>query len=187
MQPAVPRSISDILVALDSPNAVIRRDAVHVVAEMGSSASVAVPALERALRQEAQGLGVTEVNWVAIDEILRAFSGIGAAALPTLSSIVASPWCQETAESPEACSDADVDLRRRGFVAIGTMGRVGVPTLLRFLREPDWWLRFSAASTLAWLGPEAKEAAPALRVALRDTNESVRRAAGTALSRVEGQ
>ena len=187
MQTPAPRSINEILVALDSENALIRRNAVRAAAELGTSASAAVPALERALRQEAQRLGVGEVDWVAIDDIFHAFSAIGAPSLPTLSGILANPWCQETIEAPEACSDADVDFRRRGFAAIGRMGRVGVPTLMRFLAERDWWLRYSAASTLAWLGPEAKEAAPALRLALRDTNESVRGAAGIALSRIEGQ
>jgi len=45
-------------------------------------------------------------------------------------------------------------------------GREGIPVLIELLRDRDPFVKIQAVSTLASLGPAAREAAPALRQAL---------------------
>src|SRR5262249_43629245 len=61
------------------------------------------------------------------------------------------------------------------------------PGLLRWLRFSYQRRRLWAASRLAELGPAARPALPALRLAADDGGPVVRRAAAEALKKVEGQ
>ncbi len=56
------------------------------------------------------------------------------------------------------------------------------------LKDPESNVRYRAAQALGRIGPEAKAAAPALKEALKDENELVRKATGEALRKItEGE
>jgi HEAT repeat protein len=70
---------------------------------------------------------------------------------------------------------------------LGRMGpeaRAAVPTLLELLNDESAQNRKLAAWTLGYIGQGAVEAIPALRVALRDSNEGVRLMAREALEKI---
>jgi HEAT repeat protein len=71
----------------------------------------------------------------------------------------------------------------RGGQALGTKDVVAV--LRGTLKSPDPWVRRRAADCLGSLGPNAKEAAPALSALLEDGDEGVRAAAGKALQSIQ--
>ena len=54
------------------------------------------------------------------------------------------------------------------------IGPEAVPDLAEALRDPDWRVRWAAASALEYLGPEAADAVPALADALGDSHVEVR-------------
>jgi HEAT repeat protein len=53
------------------------------------------------------------------------------------------------------------------------------------LQNPDESIRLRAAKELGKLGAAAREAIPALKNALKDADEDVRRVAGTSLKSIE--
>ena len=64
-------------------------------------------------------------------------------------------------------------------------GKPSVPVFTRWLlRSREWWMRDVAAKNLFTLGPEAKEAVPALRQALKDTHPAVRVSVALALTQI---
>ncbi len=60
-----------------------------------------------------------------------------------------------------------------------------VPVLAECLKDKASDVRWSAAIGLGYFGAEAKDAIPALQVAVRDRDARVREAAGVALSRID--
>jgi len=64
-------------------------------------------------------------------------------------------------------------------------GEPSVPVFTRWLLSSrEWWMRDVAAKNLFTLGPEAKDAVPALRQALKDTHPAVRVSVAWALTRI---
>jgi HEAT repeat protein len=70
------------------------------------------------------------------------------------------------------------------LVRMGPEAKAAVPTLLELLHEESAPNRKLAAWTLGYIGQGAVEAIPALRVALRDSNEGVRTMAREALDKI---
>lgn len=62
----------------------------------------------------------------------------------------------------------------------------GGPPLIQALGDKDKWVRLAAARALGEIGPEAKEAVPALIQALK-WKENIRRKAAWALGEITGQ
>ena len=71
--------------------------------------------------------------------------------------------------------------------ALLEMGQEIVPYIIPLLKDDDWEMRRGAAGTLGMLGPEAKDAVPALTKALNDPNPAVRMKAEEALKKIKGE
>ena len=66
------------------------------------------------------------------------------------------------------------------------MGKEIVPHMIALLKDDTWEMRRGAAWILGKVGPEAKDAVPALTEALNDSNPAVRTNAQEALKRIKG-
>jgi HEAT repeat protein len=67
------------------------------------------------------------------------------------------------------------------------MGKEVVPHMIYLLKDETWEMRRGAAWILGKLGPEARDAVPALTEALNDPNPDVRTKAQEALKKVKGE
>jgi HEAT repeat protein len=165
--PAVPA----LLDVLNGPDRDMRVCAAEALGEIGSAARAAVPALVReierpdAIERPDRGQHAGLLSRYAV----KALGRIGPdakAAVPALNRLL----------DREGGDDLDV---------VMALGRIGTPPVRKllgtFLHEGDSW----AAEQLAWLGPKAREAAPALRAALKDGRAQVRVSAAVALAHVE--
>jgi len=70
--------------------------------------------------------------------------------------------------------------------ALLAMGKEIVPHMISLLKDDTWEMRRGAAWILGKVGPEAKDAVPALTEALNDSNPAVRTNAQEALKKVKG-
>jgi HEAT repeat protein len=70
--------------------------------------------------------------------------------------------------------------------ALLAMGKEIVPSMISLLKDDDWEMRRGAAWILGKVGPEAKDAVPALTEALNDSNPAVRTKAAEALKKIKG-
>ena len=68
---------------------------------------------------------------------------------------------------------------------IGEPAKAAVPGITELLKDPDWSVRWIAASELRVFGSSAKVAIPALTQALEDQNWQVRRAAKESLQQLQ--
>ncbi len=87
----------------------------------------------------------------------------------------------------EALKDEDERVRCDAAGALVKLGLPdkGLPVLIAGLEDGPWLLRMQVAMTLAEIGVPAEPAIPALRKALNDKDEAVRRAAAGALKRIQ--
>jgi len=159
--PAVPA----LLDVLKGPNRGMRVCAAEALGEIGPSAQEAVPLLIRAIEHPDAD---REAN-ILSDQAVRALGRIGPeakAAAPTLTALL----------EREGSNEYDV------VIALDGIGVRPVRKLLgTFLREGDSF----EARMLAWLGPKAREAVPALRGALTDKRPQVRISAAVALAHID--
>lgn len=84
-----------------------------------------------------------------------------------------------------ALSDDDVDVRGRAAETLVQLGSKSVPTLIEALSDVDCRSRTGAAKALGDIRPRAKDAVPALRELLKDSDDDVREAAKQALRQIE--
>jgi hypothetical protein len=66
-------------------------------------------------------------------------------------------------------------------------GPKGIPAFIKALKHPEWVIRFNAITLLEPLKSTAKQAAPALREALKDSNFLVRATAARALAEIDSK
>jgi HEAT repeat protein len=85
----------------------------------------------------------------------------------------------------ELFSTKNEDVRLHAALALGKIGKAAIEPLTAALAADDADIRFYAAWSLAFNGPAAKSAAPALFKALGDKSDAVRRKAAYALGRIE--
>lgn len=71
--------------------------------------------------------------------------------------------------------------------ALLEMGREIVPSMIFLLKDDEWEMRRGAAWILGKVGPDAKDAIPALTRALKDTNAAVRNKAAESLKKIRGE
>jgi HEAT repeat protein len=67
-----------------------------------------------------------------------------------------------------------------------SLAPAAVPVLNKLVTAKDEILRVQAAGALGDLGPEARDAVPALKKLLDDPNEEVRRTAADSLAKIQG-
>lgn len=71
--------------------------------------------------------------------------------------------------------------------ALLAMGKEIVPTMVSLLKDEDWEMRRGAAWILGKVGPDAKDAVPALTKALSDPKDAVRIKAEESLKKIQGE
>jgi HEAT repeat protein len=161
-EPAVPA----LLKILTGPDGDMRVCAAYALGEIGPAARAAVPSLIRAIEHADPKQEEPEI---LVLYAIRALGRIGPearAAVPALNG-----WLDRW--------DAfDFD----AVIALNRLGAPPVRILLdRFLRDGEFFMPYQ----LAWLGPKAREAAPALRAALADKRLQVRISAAEALAPID--
>ena len=150
--------------ALDGPDANLRMHAAYALGEIGPAASAAVPSLIRAIEHPDAG-GNDEF---LIDYSIQALGRMGP-------------------EARDAIPSLNRLLERKASMeqVVWALDRIGAPPvhhlLDTFLREAD----FYEADLLAWLGPRARKAVPALRAALTDKRPQARICAAVALVHID--
>jgi HEAT repeat protein len=88
----------------------------------------------------------------------------------------------------ESAKDRSQSFAEQAAANLGRLGDGGsVRLLTRGLSHPHPRVRRLAARSLGELGSQASHAAPALRKALQDKDEQVRRVAAESLVRISGQ
>lgn len=81
-------------------------------------------------------------------------------------------------------ASAPEQVQQAAFYALGEIGPAAVPVLVAALRDKATSVRAGAISTLARIGPAAREALDPLRLAVQDEDRSVRQAAAHSLAKV---
>ncbi len=71
--------------------------------------------------------------------------------------------------------------------ALLAMGKEIVPYMIVLLKDDNWEMRRGSAWILGKVGPEAKDAVPALTKALNDPHPVVRRKAAESLQKIQGK
>jgi len=188
---AITRSLRD-------SNPVNRRAAVDFLEMLEDAAAPAVPALIGALSDSD-----IFVRWSAARTLGRINAKAGAQAVPALALALSDPDLDvrvTAASTLEAYGPAaraaipaladgagrgDPEFRRAAMYALQAIGseasRAALPNLIVDLRSDDPRVRRTAAETLGHFGAAARNAVPALRLALQDEDADVRQAASDAL------
>jgi len=165
--------------------------AAKALSEMGPAAKDAVPALRNALKDEDPLVRIDAACalWhiaqskdgfpVLSDLILDTEAEVGGLVARSMAPMgpVAIPILAEGLEHTDHGDDA--------ANALAKIGKPSVPALLRALHCRDFFGRWNAAWALGAIGPDAKEAVPALTKSLEDEEPLVRIAAARALWQIE--
>ena len=174
-----------------------RLSAIHWLGEIGPSASPALDAMTAALRIESGRNLAGGPQSITIADAVRKISPHNRAVISILTEKL-----QETDRSYSQPSNAGIVTTTRYGVAVSTdLDRLniasrlvwfepsephGLQVLTETLRSaPDPGTRSFAAYALRQAGPGARAAIPALKSALRDSDETVRRSAVSALRKVD--
>lgn len=194
------RTIDKLIIGLKSPSPKNRYIAAHTLADLGSFAALAVPALTKALNDTdgsvracvAFALGqIGPPAASAVPALTKALNDkittVRSAAVISLGQL-GSLAVRAVPEVANALKDSDHNVRRRAALALGAIGSAAfpaVPSLVEALnKDKDPSVRESAAHALADLGPSASSAVPALTKALTDRDRAVQRRAAYALGRI---
>jgi HEAT repeat protein len=175
----------------------IRRKAVESLKKIGPPARTVVPALVEALK-EVDG----DIRHYAVETL----GGLGQEAKPAMPRLIESlndrdtdiriqavralaridPKAKEVVPSLQTLlHDSERDVRLEVLDALGQCGKPAVAPLIESLKDLDSNILIHAAESLGRIGPEAKEALPALRPLLKDDIEEVRNVAAKALKKIE--
>jgi HEAT repeat protein len=192
-------AVPEVMTFLDDPE--YRDDAVNALCAIGPGAKEALPALRRALLDAVSPEpAVCDVS----DPTLNRLHQLGPDAVPLLVDLVASGTPKGTAYGiaelgkigpgaagvaprlAEFLTDEDLELRRLAAVALCRINKdvKALRVLAALLGEPTWHAR-PAAEALAEMGPDAREALPALRAALLHKDTIVQSAARQAIRKIE--
>jgi len=171
-------SVKELAEALQSPQHDVRFWAVMELKQKGPEAKEAVPALVQALHDD------QAISWMAA-QTLGLVGPDAAPAIPALVEVIRNEQGKgkrggEGGETPSTFSWLAGD-------ALAKIGPASLPHLIELLGHDDRLVRLTAASALREMGPQAKEAIPALSNALSDPDEMVRRYASVALNRIDGR
>ena len=108
---------------------------------------------------------------------IKAIGEIGPKAAPAIPVLV---------ETIRETRNADKKMLLACNYALLGMGKEIVPYMISLLKDDDWEMRRGGAWMLGRLGPDARDAVPALTEALNDTNAAVRMKAAEAIKKIVG-
>ena len=118
---------------------------------------------------------LTDRSATARQDAAEALGKMGAPAKPAIGPLIA------------ALGDSDEVVRDAAATALSAFGKDAVGPLTNSLKHKEAAVRRGAADALGGIGPTARAAIPALRDALPDKDEDVRKAVADALKRIEMQ
>ncbi len=168
--------VAELVEALRSPDPHGGRFwALQELKEMGPRAKPAVPALANLLVDPAYG-----------SQAAQALGAIGPEAKPAIPALVEAIKREQGKRSGTG-SDTPSILSWQAGRALTKIGPASIPQLLILLEHDDRYVRMTAVNALGNLGPQAKDAVPALNEALNDEDELVRQWAHVALERIENR
>lgn len=188
-----PVAVPELKNCLRSKDRDMKKRALLVLGEIGPAAVEAVPSLVKLLDDEDQHI---------TSKAAEALERIGAVAVPELRKFLADPDIGMRMRAAEALSnmgkgavDAAPDLikalchknfllSKRVAETLGKIGPAVVAALIKVLGDTDEWARSRAAYVLGTIGPDARDAVPALTEALSDQIPDVRREAVIALGKI---
>src|SRR5262249_2216139 len=149
-----PKTTPALLTMLKEENADARRDAVKALALIRPVAKETVPALLAALKdRDVKGRAAAAT----------ALADVGPEGEEAARAVIASLKDRELWETVVFGRPASEHVSVR---ALQRLGAAAVPGLIAALKDEDTVVRWQAALALGLIGPEAKEAVPALRAAL---------------------
>ena len=134
-------TVSELIEQLKSGDLNARRDAVYALADLGEKATPAVPALTDLIDDKDQQI------WFQSTMALARIGPDAEAAIPKLLGKL---------------GDRGEQRRYRTAYCLGKIGPASIAPLLEQLEEGDRNQRESVARALAWMGPKAAPAMPAL-------------------------
>lgn len=163
-----PRAFPIFTAALKDEDAQVRGFAAWWLGHIGAPAKDTLPALQKALTDPEARVRLDAAEAMFLINQHGAARGAAARALQ--------------AEDPEVRADA---AGRLGYV-FGVRAKPAIPQLVQALWDDDAFVRSCAAEALGRIGPEAKEAIPALTVVLKTEGgeDSAYSAAAEALGRI---
>jgi HEAT repeat protein len=161
-----------IVKALQDEDKGVRTGAAYVMERFGADA---MPHLIKAMK-DPEG----SVQWAAVDTI----DTIGASSPDTLRALAEVAADDQRAAKMRNGAIAAM-LKMHGLDIYRTEPVKAVPGLVELLGDPKATTRWSAALTLYAIGPDAKDAVPALTKALKDPSMSVAQSAQYALKRIQ--
>ena len=165
---AHPPVLDNAVEALRDNNLSVRMGIAWELGQLGPAAGPAIPALVKALGDE---------NGSVRDSAARALGKIGPparAALPALRKAL-------TDKHEDTRVDAALSLWRLDPSSAGA----ALPVIVEMLVAKHPQRRVTGALVLGQMGPAAKKAIPALKEALKDEDEDVRKAAAEALKKIQ--
>jgi phosphotransferase system HPr-like phosphotransfer protein len=170
-------SVAELIAGLRSSDHGTRFSAVQQLENMGPRATSAIPALADVVQDPAQTPNLTISPSAA--KALAAMGPDAAPAIPALVQAIKNEGRHNLAE-PSVLSN-------QAGRALTKIGPASIPELTALLAHKGRTVRMTAAGALGNMGPQAKDAVPALTEALNDEYELMRQWARVALDRIENR
>ena len=192
--------LSDLILILQGPQAVLRRTAAQAVAKIGPDAGVAAPALLQSIRLSTSAAAAGAVP--IFQSELQALVAIGTASLPSLieatqdknknvreAAIEALKIFKATDSAVmsalvAALGDQEPEIRWVAQEALKVVGPLNIPALAQGLSSENANIRYGAALALGDCGEAAQEALEELITALGDNDRFVRQSAARSLAQI---
>ena len=168
-------SVAELIEGLRSSDGEIRFWAFEQLRKLGRGAIPAVPVLAEALND------ATIAPQAA--EILGNIGAEAEAAIPALVDAIK----RERGKASGIGSGGPSTFSWRCGLTLAQIGPASIPELIKLLGHEDRYVRMTAANALWEIGPRANGAVPALKEALSDEQESVRRPARVAPAQTIGR
>jgi HEAT repeat protein len=177
---------------LEDEDSWIQEDAAYALGKIGPAAREAIPELSRLLASPDESLKFQAA--LALWQITHESERL----LPHLATSIGRYWNLEAVEAAAEIGPAAQDAvpmiadllwtesSLTAARALAKIGRASVPRLVQALREEGWYPRANAAWALGDIGPDARDAIPALEALAGDVDqdEEVSRAAAEALAKI---
>jgi HEAT repeat protein len=160
-----------IAVLLNRPDSKVAYDAARALNTMRPLPKDIIPALESALKKP---VGIMEPDEVGLTrmEVAEALAGFGkdaAPAVPALVGVLKATTEEDFDKYFRPRTGGDPSGQRNdespAMMALRKIGKPAVPALVEALKDDSPLVRWQAAMVLAGIGPDAKEALPALKEA----------------------
>lgn len=171
-------SVDELIVVLQTPRPNLdftgaHNAAIEELGRRGPQSKDAVPVLARLL----EDLASTRM----VAKSLAAIGPDAQEAIPALADVIR----REQGKGSGIGSDGPSLNSSFAGRALTAIGESSIPELVRLLSHEDRFVRICAARSLGDMGPKAKDAVPALKEALEDEDETVRRYVSRALEKIE--